>query len=216
MHPPLNDIEARVLGCLVEKELATPDYYPLSLNALVNACNQKSNRDPVMSLDESEVQAALDSLRSRQMAHRSAEGSRTAKYCHNLEGPLRLEPRQTALLAELLLRGPQTLGELRSRADRMTQFADLPAVEEALATMMEEDQPLVIRLPRQPGRKEQRYAQILTGPPEIAQESPATATFTPAAADDNRIAELEAEVAQLRADLAALRQNFEAFKTQFE
>ena len=216
MHPPLTANEARVLGCLVEKELATPDYYPLTLNALVNACNQKSNRDPVMSLEEAEVQMALDALRAKQLAHRSAEGVRTAKYCHNLEGLLRLEPRQTALLAELLLRGPQTLGELRSRAERMTQFANLAAVEEALAPMMEGEQPLVTRLPRQPGRKEQRYAQLLTDPPELSQEPSAAPPAKLVTAGDSRVAELEAEIAQLRAELAELRQSFEEFKTQFD
>lgn len=214
MSPPLNKSEARVLGCLVEKELATPDYYPLTLNALVNACNQKSNRDPVMNLDAAEVQAALDGLRSRQLAHRSAEGVRTAKYCHNLEGLLRLEPSQTALLAELLLRGPQTLGELRSRADRMTSFADLAAVEEAVTGLLERDPPLVLRLPRQPGRKEHRYAQLLTPPPEPDQEADDVPSAY--AADENRSAELQAEIDRLRTELVELRQNFETFKSQFE
>ncbi|HKL26483.1 MAG TPA: YceH family protein [Desulfuromonadales bacterium] len=214
MSPPLNEFEARVLGCLVEKELATPDYYPLTLNALVNACNQKSNRDPVMNLEAADVQTGLDGLRSRQLAHRSAEGVRTAKYCHNLEGRLGLEPKQTALLAELLLRGPQTLGELRSRADRMTSFADLTAVEEAVTGLLERDPPLVVRLPRQPGRKEHRYAQLLTPPPEPDQEAAEVPAVS--APDENRLADLEAEVSRLHAELVELRQNFETFKTQFE
>src|SRR5512137_1689643 len=119
MDSPLNDLEVRVLGCLLEKELATPEYYPLTLNALTNACNQKSNRDPVIDLADADVVRALDSLRFQRLAHQSAEGVRAAKYCHNLEGLLRLEPQELAILAELLLRGPQTVGELRSRAERM-------------------------------------------------------------------------------------------------
>jgi uncharacterized protein len=212
MH--LDQTEARVLGCLVEKELATPEYYPLTLNALVNACNQKSNRDPVMALDDAEVQAALDRLRARQLAHRSAEGVRAAKYCHNLEGPLRLEPPELAVLAELLLRGPQTLGELRTRTERMTSFADLAAVEECIESLLERDQPLVVRLPRQPGRKEHRFAHLFMDPP-AAEEFPAAAT-PPATADNQQLAALEAEVSRLRAELDALRAAFEQFKTQFD
>lgn len=212
MH--LDQTEARVLGCLVEKELATPEYYPLTLNALVNACNQKSNRDPVMALDEAEVQAALDRLRARQLAHRSAEGVRAAKYCHNLEGPLRLEPAELAVLAELLLRGPQTLGELRTRADRMTSFADLAAVEECIESLLERDEPLVVRLPRQAGRKEHRFAHLFMDPPQ-ADDRPAAAA-PPATAGDERLAALEDEVTQLRAELDALRTAFEQFKTQFD
>ena len=214
MSMQLNQREARVLGCLVEKELATPEYYPLTLNALVNACNQKSNRDPVMALDETEVQAALDNLRSRQLAHRSAEGVRAAKYCHNLEGPLRLEPADMAVLAELLLRGPQTLGELRTRADRMTSFADLAAVEDCIESLLERDEPLVVRLPRQPGRKEHRFAHLFMDPPEADEHL--AASLPPATADSERLAELEAEVTQLRTELDQLRTAFEQFKTQFD
>ncbi len=215
MSIQLNSTEARVLGCLVEKELATPDYYPLTLNALVNACNQKSNRDPVMSLGEGEVQEALDSLRFKQLAHRSAEGVRAAKYCHNMEGLLRLEPAEMALLAELLLRGPQTLGELRSRAERMTALADLATVEEYLQSLLERDEPLVTRLPRQPGRKEQRFAQTFTELPEPDTASPA-ASDTPSTKGVDRIAALELEVQQLRSELDDLQQNFKQFQAQFE
>src|SRR5512137_2099021 len=144
MDSPLNDLEVRVLGCLIEKELATPEYYPLTLNALTNACNQKSNRDPVMALEDADVVRALDSLRFQRLAHQSAEGVRCAKYCHNLEGLLRLEPQELAILAELLLRGPQTVGELRGRAERMAPFPDLAAVEEALASLSEREAPLAI------------------------------------------------------------------------
>ncbi len=151
MEFALNAVEARVLGCLVEKELATPEYYPLTLNALTNACNQKSNRDPVMALEDADVVRALESLRFQRLAHQSAEGIRAAKYCHNLEGLLRLEPQELAILAELLLRGPQTVGELRGRAERMAPIADLAAVEEVLASLAERECPLVTA-PPSPGR----------------------------------------------------------------
>jgi len=215
MNILLNEIECRVLGCLIEKELATPEYYPLTLNALVNACNQKSNREPVMALEESAVQESLDSLRQKQLAHRSAEGVRAAKFCHNLEGLLRLETTETALLAELLLRGPQTLGELRSRADRMTAFTDLAAVEECIQSLLDRDQPLVVRLPRQPGRKEPRVAHLLAGPPKLDEAMPATAG-PPVATGNDRLVELEEEVQRLRSEFDDLRQRFEQFRKQFD
>ena len=168
-----------------------------------------------MTLDEAGVQAALDSLRLKQLAHRSAEGVRAAKYCHNLEGLLRLEPSETAVLAELMLRGPQTLGELRSRAERMTDFADLAAVEESVRSLLERDEPLVVRLPRQPGRKEHRFAHLLAGQPD-AEANPSAALQVSVPADGGRQNELEAELAQLRADLDALRREFEQFRTQFD
>lgn len=213
MSVALNEIEARVLGCLIEKELATPEYYPLTLNALINACNQKSNREPVLVLDDAAVQEALDSLRFKQLAHRSAEGVRTTKYCHNLEGLFRLEPQEMAILAELLLRGPQTLGELRNRADRMTSFADLTETEEVVRTLMERDDPLVARLPRQPGHKENRYAQLFSELPDPDQEP---APQRQAAAPSGRLADLEVQVAELQTELDALKQRFEAFSRQFE
>lgn len=215
----LNAIEARVLGCLVEKELATPEYYPLTLNALTSACNQKSNRDPVMALDEADVVRALDSLRFQRLAHQSAEGVRAAKYCHNLEGLLRLEPQELAVLAELLLRGPQTVGELRGRAERMAPLADLAAVEDALKNLAERDVPLVTRLPRQPGRKEQRYAHLLSGMPDVSEES-GTVPIEPARArvlaENERLAALETEVAALRCEVEALRGQLATFRAQFE
>lgn len=215
----LNAIEARVLGCLVEKELATPEYYPLTLNALTSACNQKSNRDPVMALDEADVVRALDSLRFQRLAHQSAEGVRAAKYCHNLEGLLRLEPQELAVLAELLLRGPQTVGELRGRAERMAPLADLAAVEDALKNLAERDVPLVTRLPRQPGRKEQRYAHLLSGMPDVSEES-GTVPVEPARArvlaENERLTALETEVAALRGEVEALRGQLATFRAQFE
>ena len=218
MELDLTQTEARVLGCLVEKDLATPEYYPLTLNALTNACNQKSNRDPIMQMAETDVVRALDNLRRKQLAHQSAEGVRAAKYCHNLEGLLRLDPEEQAILAELLLRGPQTVGELRTRAERMCSVGDLQAVEELLQHLADREAPLVMRLPRQPGRKEHRYAHLLAGEPEIGQAAPPTpeAARIQVQAEDDRVARLASEVAELRNELEEVRQQFREFRSQFE
>ena len=218
MQRLLDDIEARVVGCLVEKDLATPEYYPLTLNALTNACNQKSNRDPVMLFEETDVIRALDSLRKKQMAHQSAEGVRAAKYCHNLEAVLNLDPEDLAILAELLLRGPQTVGELRNRAERMCPVGDLQAVEELLQNLMEREEPLVMRLPRQPGRKEHRFAHLLSGLPDIEESAalPTEPSRLKVAAENDRIARLEEEVAALRAELDEVSKQLKAFQSQFE
>ena len=218
MERILDEIEVRVLGSLIEKDLATPEYYPLTLNALTNACNQKSNRDPVMLLEDTDVVRALDSLRQKQMAHQSAEGVRAAKYCHNLESVLDLDLEDLAILAELLLRGPQTVGELRNRAERMHQVGDLQAVEERLQNLMERDEPLVTRLPRQPGRKEQRFAHLLAGAPEIEEtlSSPTEPARLKVAVEHDRIAKLEEEVAALRTELDEMRSQLQAFQAQFE
>ncbi len=219
MDTVLNDLEVRVLGCLIEKELATPEYYPLTLNALTNACNQRSNREPVLSLEETDVVRSLDSLRFKQLALTSAEGGRAAKYRHILAEKLRLSPAELALLAELLLRGPQTLSELRSRAERMHPFPDLGAVEAVLDELMARTPPLVARLPRQPGRKEQRLAHLLSGEPVVAADErppvPEAARLT-VMAENERIAKLEEEVASLRGEVASLRRLVEEFKAQFE
>ena len=219
METILNDIEVRVLGCLIEKELATPEYYPLTLNALTNACNQKSNRDPVMTLEEDDVVRALDALRFKQLALISAEGGRVAKYRHILAEKMRLSPAELAVLAELLLRGPQTVGELRTRAERMHPFADLAGVEEVLEELMARTPPLVARLPRQPGRKEQRHAHLFSGEPALAADE----SFPPPAgmglkvlAEQERIEKLEEEVAALREEVACLHRLVEEFKAQFE
>ena len=166
METMLTDIEVRVLGCLVEKELATPEYYPLTLNALTNACNQKSNRHPILDVEEAEVIRALDSLRFKQLALLSAEGGRVPKYRHILAEKLRLSPAELAILAELLVRGPQTAGELRPRAERMHSFTDSAAVEEVLEELLARTPSLVVLLPRQPNRKEQRFAHTFAGPPD--------------------------------------------------
>jgi len=218
MERLLDDIEARVVGCLVEKDLATPEYYPLTLNALTNACNQKSNRDPVMLFEETDVIRALDSLRQKQMAHQSAEGVRAAKYCHNLEAVLNLDPEDLAILAELLLRGPQTVGELRNRAERMCPVGDLQAVEELLQNLMEREEPLVMRLPRQPGRKEHRFTHLLSGLPDIEESAalPTEPARLKVAAENDRIARLEEEVAALRAELDEVSNQLKAFQSQFE
>ena len=218
MERLLDDIEARVVGCLVEKDLATPEYYPLTLNALTNACNQKSNRDPVMLFEETDVIRALDSLRQKQMAHQSAEGVRAAKYCHNLEAVLNLDPEDLAILAELLLRGPQTVGELRNRAERMCPVGDLQAVEELLQNLMEREEPLVMRLPRQPGRKEHRFTHLLSGLPDIEESAalPTEPARLKVAAENDRFTRLEEEVAALRAELDEVSKQLKAFQSQFE
>ena len=212
MDTLLTATEIRVLGSLIEKEMTTPDYYPLTLNSLTTACNQKSNRDPVLDLDETDVVKALDTLRFKGMAMQaSGEGSRVPKYGHNLEAKLHFEPEQLAILCELFVRGPQTLGELRTRCERMRPFADLAAVEEILVELMELDAPLVVKLPRQPGRKEQRYAHLFAGAPELpeAEEAPPEAARLKVAAENERISKLEEEVAALKAE-------FETFRKQFE
>ncbi|KAF0218344.1 MAG: hypothetical protein FD174_2961 [Geobacteraceae bacterium] len=219
MDTNLNVMEVRVLGCLIEKELATPEYYPLTLNALTNACNQKSNRDPVMSLEEAEVVRALDSLRFKGFARLSAEGVRVPKYCHSLAERLRLDPPELAVLCELLLRGPQTVGELRTRAERMHPFPDLAAVEEVLQELMARTPPLVIQLSRQAGRKEHRYAHIFAGEPEQPAEDlvpPPEAARLRVTAENERVVKLEEEVASLRGEVAELRRMVEDFKSQFE
>lgn len=214
----LDEIEARVLGCLVEKDLATPEYYPLTLNTLTNACNQKSNRDPVMQLADTDVVRALDGLRKKQLALQSVEGVRAAKYCHNLDGLLRLDPEDMAIMAELLLRGPQTVGELRNRADRMCPVGDLQDVEGLLQNLLERNPPLVIRLPRQPGRKESRFAHLLAGEPDMSQEAsiPLEPARIQVAAENDRLIKLEEAVADLRKELGQLQEQFRDFKAQFD
>ncbi|HIJ88684.1 MAG TPA: YceH family protein [Desulfuromonadales bacterium] len=215
----LNDIEVRVLGSLIEKELTTPEYYPLSLNALTNACNQKSNRDPAMTLAEEEVVRALDSLRFKQLAVLSADGGRVPKYRHLMAEKSGLMPAELAIICELLVRGPQTVGELRTRGERMHPFGDLAAVEEVLQELLVRETPLITLLPRQSGRKEGRYAQLFSGIPENSEES-SEARPEPArqrvVAENERVAKLEAEVASLREEILALRRLMEEFKKQFE
>ncbi len=210
-EPPLDALECRVLGCLVEKQLSTPEYYPLTLNALVNACNQSSNRDPVMALDEEATAQGLEGLRRRGLLYEvTGAGARTLKYEHRLEEVLHLSVQESALLAELLLRGPQTPGELRSRCSRMYAFPDLAEVEAGLQALIEAEVPLAARLPRAPGAREARVAQLLSGPVET--DAPGAPLAIPA---PSRLAQLEAEVDQLKAQLAALRAEYDAFRAQF-
>jgi len=219
MNILLNANEVRVLGCFIEKEMTTPEYYPLTLNALTNACNQKSNRDPVVAFDETDVVRALDRLRHLGLAMQAGEGGRVPRYRHSLMEKLHLEPEELAVMAELMLRGPQTVGEIRGRADRMHPLNSLEEVEEILKTLAERESPLVVQLPRQPGRKECRQMHLLAGMPDFSEEASAphaeTATLK-VRAENERIAALETEVAALRADLDALRRAMAEFREQFE
>ena len=216
MEVILNAAEVRVLGSLIEKELTTPEYYPLSLNALVNACNQKSNRDPVLNLEEAEVTRALDSLRFKQFAILSGMGGRVAKYRHALVEKFRFTPAELALVCELLVRGPQTVGELRTRAERMHPFGDIAEVEAVLEELMERTPAVVARLPRQPGRKEPRYCQLFAGEPDLtALEQSSEPIRSRSGADVEKIAKLEEEIAELRQEVEELRQAVAEFKKSF-
>lgn len=221
----LNEVECRVLGSLIEKEITTPEYYPLSLNALVNACNQKSNRDPIMNLNEAAVRQALHSLDGQSLVRSvSASDSRVTKYEHRLQEAFNFYRHEVAILCVLLLRGPQTPGELRTRAERMHPFEDLSAVQSSLNHLMKREPPLVKVLPRQPGTKESRYAHLLSGDVQVLDpKSEAEASITASSADSERTALLEKEVAALRKNVAdfekeivELRQQFAQFKKQFE
>ncbi len=214
----LNEVEARVLGALVEKEVTTPDYYPLSLNALANACNQKSNRHPVMTLDESDVRTALDSLNKRGLAGTaSGADSRVTKFEHRLPEAFNFSRPETAVLCVLLLRGPQTPGELRGRAERLHRFDDLESVVSALQHLMDRQPPLVKILPRQPGTKESRYVHLLSGDVAAFEPEPeAAAASSPASPDSERIARLEADIATLKEEIAGLKQRLAELRKQFE
>lgn len=210
----LNPVEVRVLGSLVEKEMATPEYYPLTLNALVNACNQKSNRDPAVGYDEDTVAEAIDSLREKKLAAViTGVGMRVPKYRERLSEELNLGRRELAILCELMVRGPQTVGELRDRAGRLHPFSDLDEVESVLRRLMEwQPEPLVTRLPRLPGTKELRNAHLFSGEPVIGQAE--AAAEAPVRVD--RLAALEAEVKELREQVRAVRQQLEKFRSEFE
>ena len=229
MNLVLSDVEARVLGCLVEKEITTPEYYPLSLNALVHACNQKSNRDPLMNLDEDAVRGALRALGEQALARSASGDSRVAKYEHRLADTFNFTRPETAILCELLLRGPQTPGELRSRAERMHPFEDLSVVQSTLRHLMEREPPLVKLLPRQTGNKEARYAHLLSGDVEVRAEALAEgrekvregqpakeAAVSGGSPENTRIRELEGELGGLRQEVADLKRQFAEFRKQFE
>jgi len=211
----LTAAEARLLGALVEKEVTTPEYYPLTLNALINASNQRSNREPVMALDEDDARQALHGLENKGLAGRarSADG-RVTKYEHWLGEAFNFSRAETALMCVLLLRGPQTPGELRGRTERLHEFAEISDVIAGLQKLMEREPALVAVLPRQPGTKEARYAHLLSGPVESIQV-PASAAHIPQASvplspdQDNRIDHLESTVAELQREVAALRQKID-------
>ena len=218
----LNQVEARVLGALVEKDITTPDYYPLSLNALVNACNQKNNRDPVMNLDENAVRDALAGLQEMRLAGPAGGAdSRVTKYEHRLQEVFNFTRGETALLCVLLLRGPQTPGELRGRTERLHRFESLDDVHSSLQKLMDRQPSLARVLPRQPGTKEARYMHLLSGDAGIPESVPDTDSQTTARShrdgtDDSRIARLEQEIADLRSEIASLRQELASFRARFE
>jgi uncharacterized protein YceH (UPF0502 family) len=212
----LNPAEARVLGALVEKDITTPDYYPLSLNALINACNQKNNREPVTNFDEETVRLALRNLSDKRLAGPAggADG-RVTKYEHRLQEVFNFTRPETAILCVLLLRGPQTPGELRGRTERIHRFEDLDEVLSGLQQLMRREPPLAKALGRRPGTKEIRYAHLLSGDVE-AWEPPAEAASSSGSADAERLIQLEEKVAALQAEVAELRQQIAEFRKQFE
>ncbi len=222
MSLTLTDNECRVLGCLIEKDITTPDYYPLSLNALVNACNQKNNRDPVMALDEASVRQALATLQEKRMAGpASGADSRVAKFEHRLQEVFNFDRREIAIVCVLLLRGAQTPGELRGRTDRMYHFEGLDDVVSTLDRLAQRETPLVCILPRQPGTKESRYMHLFSGEPLEGSVAGALlpameVSAIPTSAGNDRLSRLENEVAQLRHELSEVQQQLAAFRKQFE
>ena len=219
MDTELTPIECRVLGCLIEKSITTPENYPLSLNSLTNACNQKSNRHPVLDLDESEILAALDELREQHLCFRvDVTGSRVAKFRYNVPDNWEFTGKQLAIICELLIRGPQTPGELRTRGDRMYSFLDLNEVESTLEFLQDQEEgPFVQKLPVLPGKKEARYAQLLGGEIEVAETAePQPVVVQAGPSRNDRIHELEEEVGALKSEVEALKSAFARFKEQFE
>jgi uncharacterized protein len=220
----LNPVEVRILGALIEKEITTPEYYPLSLNALINACNQKSNRDPVMNLDEDTTRSALRSLDARGYAGAADNfDSRVTKYEHRLQEAFNFDRRETAILCELFLRGPQTPGELRARCERMHKFDDLGEIQLTLQRLMKHEPPLVKLLPKQPGTKEARYAHLFSGDVNAEHDAVSAtgggteyAVAAPRSTDPQRIAQLESEMTTVRDELAELKRQLAEFKKQFQ
>ena len=208
----LDETEVRILGCLIEKEMTTPEYYPLSLNSLTNACNQKSNRNPMTSYDETVVSDGLDRLLEKGLARKSyTAGSRVPKYLHTVLDKFDLSGQETAILCELMLRGPQTLGELRTRADRMSSFGSLEEVEKKLEGLLEHNPALALKLPRETGRKECRYMHLFSGSSIEVFSAGSATRETP----QERITRLEEETARLKGELDELKQAFAEFKSQF-
>jgi hypothetical protein len=218
-HFELSPAETRILGCLIEKERLTPENYPLSPNGILTACNQSTNREPVVSYDEHTVDAGLTALRGEKLATMiHSSGARVPKYRHNLSDHYDLKPREVAVLCVLMLRGPQTPGELRQRCERMHTFGSLDEVETTLTDLAGGDDPLVRVLPARPGQKERRYVQLLTGEPSEETLNPVAAA-TPAEAlqaRSTRTEALEGEVAALRGEVQQLREELASFRKQFE
>jgi uncharacterized protein YceH (UPF0502 family) len=218
----LTPIEARILGCLLEKERTTPENYPLSINALTAACNQSTNRDPVMSLDEKTVEAGVNSLREKKLASVIfGAGSRVQKYRHRLPEHYELTPAETALICVLLLRGPQTPGELRGRTERMAPFESTTEVEARLDELARGDSPLVLKQPARPGQKESRYIQLLSAEVPAQDESTSAISQLPSAiptepTSPSKLEALTTEIANLRTELEQLREEFRTFRKQFE
>ena len=212
----LTDVEVRVIGSLIEKESTTPDTYPLSINALTNACNQTSNRDPVVDYDEDTVTRAVETLRKQNLVRAVQQsGSRVMKYRHMMADTMALDPRQAAALGVLMLRGPQTVGEIKTRTERLTSFDSLEHVEATLNELIERPAgSLVVRLPRRPGQKEARFAHLLAG--DVAADTTEVETRVRAPASVDRVGALEQTVAELRNEIAELRGQLEAFRRQFE
>ena len=216
MDDLLTDVEVRVLGSLIEKERTTPEHYPLSLNALTNACNQSSNRDPIVQYDEATVADAIESLRRRSLVRAMQQsGSRVTKYRQLMGETIGLVARQTAVLCVLMLRGPQTVAELRTRASRLAELESLEDVEAVLDGLIaRHPSPIVVRLPRRPGQKEVRYAHLLAGEVTVDASEPTAAPRSQPDAD--RIGALEEALAELRTEVADLREQLQAFRKQFE
>src|SRR6266576_1852653 len=211
----LTEVEVRVLGALIEKDITTPDYYPLSLNALVNACNQKNNRDPVLTLDENSVREALSSLQEKRLAGPAGGAdSRVTKYEHRLQEVFNFDRREIALICVLLLRGPQTPGELRGRSDRMYRFETLDDVQSAIQRLMERHPPLVRILPRQAGTKESRYMHLFAGDAGIPEIEPPSVAHPrhERPLDNSRLSLLENEVSELKREVGKLRQQLAEFR----
>ena len=219
MDQILTQVEVRVLGSLIEKEITTPEYYPLTLNALTNACNQLSNRDPVVSFDDRTVARALESLREKKLAWMVTGVGRVPKYEHRLTEALQLAEQEVAVLCVLMLRGPQTIGEIRGRSGRLYEFKELEEVELTLQALMAAQPALAFRLPRQPGTKESRYAHLLAGDVQV-EEREVTHRLEPATLEvrqeNERLAKLEDELARVRGELEELKHQFLDFKKQFE
>jgi uncharacterized protein YceH (UPF0502 family) len=215
MSENLTETEARIVGALVEKQLTTPEYYPLTLNALVAACNQKSNREPVMSLSDETVTRALESLRDRNLVYVFyGSTSRVPKYKHMLPQVYELEPSEVAVICVLMLRGAQTLGELRERTGRLYEFSGLGEVNETLDNLTRREEPLVVKLERQAGQKEARFAHLLSG--EVTSYQPPERSVSRSSADNERVENLERELENLRSEFNLFRQEFGEFKKQFE